>query len=71
MSPPAAALNVTTVFQLIVHSLNIIHKNEPQPKKNEVSTSFIWDDITDTYFSITVQVVYGASEASCDVTCHM
>jgi len=39
MLPPAAALNVATVFQLIVQSLNIIHKNDPQPKKNEVSTS--------------------------------
>jgi len=25
MLPPGAALNVTTVFQLIVQSLNIIH----------------------------------------------
>jgi hypothetical protein len=41
MLPPEAALNVTTVFQLIVLGvLNFIHKNEPQPRKNEVfSTS--------------------------------
>jgi hypothetical protein len=37
MLPPGAALNVTTID--CAESLNIIHKNEPQPKKNEVSTS--------------------------------
>jgi hypothetical protein len=33
MLPPAAALNVTTVFQLIVQTLNIITKMSHNPKK--------------------------------------